>query len=268
MKSLAELSADACRQLIGVFTDIDDTLTTDGKLPAAAYNAMERLRDSGLAVVPITGRPAGWCDLIARLWPVDGVVGENGAFYFHYDRGNRKMCRYYADDVASRRHNSERLIALGDAVLSAVPGASISADQAYRETDLAIDFCEDVTPLDEQAIAQIVAVLKDGGATVKVSSIHVNAWFGNYDKLTMTRRFARDVLGLDIDATEKRFIFSGDSPNDGPMFSFFSHSVGVANVSAFADQLELPPTYITVGHGGAGFTEMANMLVAMREGGG
>jgi HAD superfamily hydrolase (TIGR01484 family) len=268
MKSLAELSADACRQLIGVFTDIDDTLTTDGQLPAAAYNAMERLRDSGLAVVPITGRPAGWCDLIARLWPVDGVVGENGAFYFHYDRGNRKMCRYYADDVASRRHNSERLIALGDAVLSAVPGASISADQAYRETDLAIDFCEDVTPLDEQAIAQIVAVLKDGGATVKVSSIHVNAWFGNYDKLTMTRRFARDVLGIDIDATEKRFIFSGDSPNDGPMFSFFSHSVGVANVSAFADQLELPPTYITAGHGGAGFTEMANMLVAMREGGG
>ena len=122
MKSLAELSADAGRQLIGVFTDIDDTLTTDGQLTAAAYNAMERLRDSGLAVVPITGRPAGWCDLIARLWPVDGVVGENGAFYFHYDRGNRKMCRYYADDVESRRDNSERLMALGDAVLSAVPG--------------------------------------------------------------------------------------------------------------------------------------------------
>ena len=119
--------------------------------------------------------------------------------------------------------------------------------------------------MDEQAIAQIVAILKEGGATVKVSSIHVNAWFGDYDKLTMARRFARDVLGFDIDATEQRFIFSGDSPNDGPMFSFFSHSVGVANVSAFADQLELPPTYITNGHGGAGFTEMANMLVAMRE---
>ena len=265
MKPLEELSADAGRRLIGVFTDIDDTLTTDGQLPSASYNAMERLRDSGLAVVPITGRPAGWCDLIARLWPVDGVVGENGAFYFHYDRGNRKMRRYYADNVASRRHKSERLTALGDAVLSAVPGACISADQAYRETDLAIDFCEDVTPLDEQAVAQIVAILKEGGATVKVSSIHVNAWFGDYDKLTMARRFARDVLGFDIDATEQRFIFSGDSPNDGPMFSFFSHSVGVANVSAFADQLELPPTYITNGHGGAGFTEMANMLVAMRE---
>ena len=79
------------------------TLTTDGQLPSASYNAMERLRDSGLAVVPITGRPAGWCDLIARLWPVDGVVGENGAFYFHYDRDNRKMRRYYADNVASRR---------------------------------------------------------------------------------------------------------------------------------------------------------------------
>ena len=136
MKPLVELSPDAGRGLIGVFTDIDDTLTTDGQLPAASYSAMERLRDNGLAVVPITGRPAGWCDLIARLWPVDGVVGENGAFYFHYDRGNRKMRRYYADDATSRQRNSERLKALGDAVLSAVPGARISADQAYRETDL------------------------------------------------------------------------------------------------------------------------------------
>ncbi|MEL0133134.1 MAG: HAD-IIB family hydrolase [Rhodobiaceae bacterium] len=264
MRPLVELSPDVGRGLIGVFTDIDDTLTTDGQLPAASYSAMERLRENGLAVVPITGRPAGWCDLIARLWPVDGVVGENGAFYFHYDRGNRKMRRYYADDATSRRRNSERLKALGDAVLSAVPGARISADQAYRETDLAIDFCEDVAPLDESAVARIVAVLKAGGATVKVSSIHVNAWFGSYDKLTMTRHFARDVLGLDIDAVEQRFIFSGDSPNDGPMFSFFSHSVGVANVSAFADQLELPPTYITDGAGGGGFAEMVDMLIAMR----
>jgi HAD superfamily hydrolase (TIGR01484 family) len=266
MKPLAEFSADAGRRLTGVFTDIDDTLTSDGQLPAKSYSAMERLRDSGLAVVPITGRPAGWCDLVARLWPVDGVVGENGAFYFHYDRSNRKMRRYYADDEASRQRNSERLKSLGKQVLDAVPGARISADQAYRETDLAIDFREDVVPLDEQAIAKIVTVLKDGGATVKVSSIHVNAWFGSYDKLTMTRHFARDVLGLDIDAAEQRFIFSGDSPNDGPMFRFFSHSVGVANVSDFADQLELPPTYITDGHGGTGFAEMADMLIAMRQG--
>lgn len=264
MRPLIDMAPDTGRQLLGVFTDIDDTLTSDGQLPAASYSAMERLQQNGLAVVPITGRPAGWCDMIARLWPVDGVVGENGAFYFHYDQSSRKMRRHYADDEALRQQNSERLKALGKEVLNAVPGARISADQAYRETDLAIDFCEDVAPLDKSAIERIVAVLQQGGATAKVSSIHVNAWFGDYNKLTMTRHFVRDILGLDIDRVEQRFVFSGDSPNDGPMFSFFSHSVGVANVRAFADQLELPPTYVTKGLGGAGFAELAEVLIAMR----
>ena len=91
MKPLADFASETARNLHGVFTDIDDTLTSDGYLPAISYTAMERLQEAGLIVVPITGRPAGWCDLVARLWPVNGVVGENGAFYFHYDRKKKKM---------------------------------------------------------------------------------------------------------------------------------------------------------------------------------
>ena len=83
IRALGQATLDRIRY---VLTDIDDTVTTDGRLPAKSYDALERLQNAGLAVIPITGRPAGWCDMIARFWPVDAVVGENGAFYFSYDR--------------------------------------------------------------------------------------------------------------------------------------------------------------------------------------
>jgi HAD superfamily hydrolase (TIGR01484 family) len=250
----------------GVFTDIDDTLTTDGRITAEAYTAMERLHLLGLAVVPVTGRPAGWCDHIARMWPVDGVVGENGAFYFHYDREKRHMDRHYIDGDEQRAANRERLAALGRHIIEQVPGAAISSDQLYRETDLAIDFCEDVAPLPMSSVDRIVALLNEAGATAKVGSIHVNAWFGTYDKLTMTKHFAADCLGVNLDDAEGDFIFTGDSPNDAPMFAFFSNAVGVANVRDFENRLTTAPTYVTKNKGGAGFAELATILINAQEG--
>ena len=264
MKKLSDLPLAKLKTIRGVFTDIDDTLTSDGRLTSAAYAAMESLQDKGLLVVPITGRPAGWCDQIARLWPVDGVVGENGAFYFHYDRQAKRMKRYFADNAETRQANRERLLSLGDIVVSQVKGAAISADQAYRETDLAIDFSEDVPPLPRERVDQIVDLLVTEGVTVKVSSIHVNGWFGSYDKLTMTKLYVEHCHGLDLESCETDFIFSGDSPNDAPMFKYFSHSIGVANVLDFDVQLDSPPAYITEGRGGAGFTEIADLLTSVR----
>ena len=178
MKKLLDLPLATRQAIRGVFTDIDDTLTSDGRLTSAAYAAMEALQDKGLLVVPITGRPAGWCDQIARLWPVDGVVGENGAFYFYYDRQAKRMHRFFADDAETRKANRQRLMALGNDVVTQVNGAAFSSDQAYRETDLAIDFCEDVPPLPDSAIDDIVSAFRNAGAVCKVSSIHVNGWFG------------------------------------------------------------------------------------------
>jgi HAD superfamily hydrolase (TIGR01484 family) len=131
------------RRVEVVLTDIDDTLTLHGRLPAIAYTAMERLADAGIKVIPITGRPAGWCDHIARMWPVDGVVGENGAFWFRYDRGERKLRRRFLMDETTRRQNRCKLETLAREILAAVPGAALASDQLYREVDLAIDFCED-----------------------------------------------------------------------------------------------------------------------------
>ena len=256
---------DAVRRGIRyVLTDIDDTLSTHGKLTSAAYRALERLTEGGKIVVPVTGRPAGWCDHIARMWPVDAVVGENGAFYMRYDKVTRNLVRRFARPEEERAAHRADLAAIGAEIVREVPGARLASDQRYRETDLAIDFCEDVPPLARADIDRIVALMHSRGLTAKISSIHVNGWFGDYDKLTMARILFREMhaVDLDLDRERERFVFVGDSPNDAPMFAFFPYAVGVANVRAFLDRIETPPAYITRAEAGEGFAELADFLLA------
>lgn len=264
MKPLSEFSAAARREVRGVFFDIDDTLTSEGRLTAAAYTALERLTASGMITLPITGRPAGWCDHIARMWPVDGVVGENGAFYFRYDRVRRRMQRRFLASDTERAEARARLAHLEREILYEVPGSAVASDQPYRETDLAIDYCEDVERLPESDVARIVALFEAAGATAKVSSIHVNGWFGTYDKLGMTKMLMRECFGIDLDADRERFVFVGDSPNDAPMFTHFPHSVGVANIRDFEASLAAQPAYVCNARCGEGFAELAEALLASR----
>lgn len=263
-RPLSESSDETWREVRGVFADIDDTLTTDGRVTASVYNAMERLSAASLLVVPITGRPAGWCDLIARQWPVDAVVGENGAFYYRYDEKTRTMLRVYADAEQTRAANKDKLERIRDEILKAVPGSAVSADQAFRANDLAIDFCEDVEPLGDDDVKRIVDIFAHHGATAKVSSIHVNGWFGDYDKLTMTKRLMDEQFGIDLGSCEDRYVFAGDSPNDAPMFGFFSNAVGVANLRAFLPQCDATPAWITQAECGAGFVELAERILKVR----
>ena len=262
MRPLATMSNDVRRGMRGVLTDIDDTLSTSGRIGAAAYAAMERVHASGMRVVPVTGRPAGWCDHIARMWPIDAVVGENGGLYMIYDGAARKLRRCYVAADAERRHNRARLESVAAKVLLEVPGCALASDQAFRETDLAIDYREDVEPLSLASAERIADILRREGMSAKISSIHVNGWFGSYDKLSMTRTLFAREFGVDLEAAREQFVFIGDSPNDAPMFDFFPHSVGVANVREFADRIATPPTYVTVGACGEGFAELADFLLA------
>lgn len=266
MRSLAEFPLEACSALRGVFCDIDDTLTTQGRLTADSYTAMERLQARGLALIPITGRPAGWCDHIARMWPVTAVVGENGAFYFRYDHVRRKMTRGYADNDSTRTANRLRLGAIGEEIVRLVPGSAVATDQTYRETDLAIDYCEDVPRLPPTAVDRIVELMRERGLTAKVSSIHVNGWFGAYNKLAMTRQLMREQFATDLDVSRTAYVFVGDSPNDAPMFEYFPYAVGVANVREFKGRLEHEPKYVTRAAGGAGFSELADFVLAAQTG--
>jgi HAD superfamily hydrolase (TIGR01484 family) len=247
-----------------VLTDIDDTLTLHGRLPAEAFDALWKLRRAGIKVVPITGRPAGWCDLIARQWPVDGVVGENGAFYFRYDDTAKKMIRVYAQAPEVRRANSEKLWKIANQVLKDFPGTAIASDQAYREIDVAIDFCEDVPPLPLATAQAIAEAFHRQGAAAKVSSIHVNAWFGDHDKLTMSERFLAESFDIRLEKDLNRIAYCGDSPNDAPMYAVFPLGIGVANIRPYAKLMAHLPNYVTTGEGGHGFAEFADAVLKSR----
>jgi HAD superfamily hydrolase (TIGR01484 family) len=264
VKPLADLDPATLRGVTGLLFDIDDTLTTRGHLTPDAYAAMQRAKDAGLIVVPITGRPAGWCDHIARLWPVDGVVGENGALYMAHDKTVGKLVTRYAKSADERAADRIRLDAIAQDVLDAVPGAALASDQQYRVADIAIDFCEDVPRLPPESIERIKRIMEARGLTAKVSSIHVNGWFGGYDKLSTTRLFLDERHGIDLEASKDRFVFVGDSPNDAPMFAYFPLSVGVANVRAFGGQLSAEPQFVTSAECGAGFGEVVSSILAAR----
>ena len=264
MQPIHKFPKDIAKNITCVFTDIDDTLTTEGSLPACAYNALEALTKAGIHVAPITGRPAGWCDMIARLWPVAGVVGENGAFYFSYDRDQKKMIRAYDTDELTRTSDRKRLDNIAERILTEVPGCAISVDQTFRDTDLAIDIAEDVPELDEPSVLRVKEIFEEEGAAAKVSSIHVNGWYGTYSKLTMSRRFAIERLGLDVDSRKENFVFCGDSPNDGSMFEFFPFACGVANVKQFEGKMPSYPAFVSEKKGGEGFVEIAEILLKAR----
>ena len=256
MRALAELDARGVR---AVLVDIDETLTTAGRLTGDAYSALERLHAAGRIVVPVTGRPAGWCDHIARMWPVDAVVGENGAFYFFLSEG--KLHNRFLEDAPVRAQKRARLEGIARRILAEVLGCALAADQPYRETDLAIDYCEDVPPLALDAAERIAGLMRDAGLNAKISSIHVNGWFGGYDKLSTSRILFSERFGLDLGVANREFVFAGDSANDAPMFGFFENSVGVANVRRFEGRLAAAPKYVTRGASGAGFVELAQHLL-------
>jgi HAD superfamily hydrolase (TIGR01484 family) len=264
MQPLSALPGAVRRSIRGVFSDIDDTLSTAGRITSEAYAAMARLRSARIFMIPITGRPAGWCDHIARMWPVDAVVGENGALYMRHDDRARKLRKRYAVSERGRRANRKRLETIAQRILREVPGCALASDQPYRECDIAIDYCEDVPPLPAAEVGRIVALMREEGLTAKISSIHVNGWFGAYDKLAMTRTLLSEEFGVDLDARRAEFIFVGDSPNDASMFEFFPCSVGVANVRRFSDRIATPPTYVTTREAGAGFAELVETLLASR----
>ena len=251
------------RALRWVLTDIDDTLTTRGHLTAEAYAALEHLQSAGLQVVPVTGRPAGWCDMIARSWPVAAVVGENGALWYAMDHAARRMRRHHVQDDATRMVARATLEALAAEAMHCVPGSRIAADQPFRAFDMAVDFAEDAGPLPLSDAERIAEIFRAGGAAAKVSSIHVNAWIGSWDKLAGLRHLFA-TLWQPLDAVIDQVAFLGDSPNDAPLFGAVPLSVGVANVAPFLPGIATPPAYVTAGVGGAGFVEFTKAVLAAK----
>jgi len=265
---IADIPQSTCARLRGIFFDIDDTFTYRGRIHPEAFDALWLAKRRGLILVPVTGRPAGWADHIARMWPVDGVIGENGALYFAFDeKRGRLVKRYTIEDAGQRKLLQARLYEIFYELKSLVPGAELASDQAYRETDLAVDFCEDVhPPLSLEEAQRIKHHFESHGASAKISSIHVNAWFGTYDKLTMCKRFLEEQKGMRLDDHEEEFLFCGDSPNDAPLFRYFTHACGVAGIERFNDAslIDSYPRYVATGEGSYGFAEILHRVLGKR----
>lgn len=253
---------DARRGVLGVFTDIDDTLTTEGAITADALAALGALKSAGLHVIPITGRPVGWSEPFAQAWPVDAIVAENGAVALVRVAGGR-LRKLYQQPSAERAENFARMQRVLARIEREVPGARRAQDSAGRETDIAIDHSE-FTQLPQERIDEVVALMRSEGMNATVSSIHINGWYGAHHKLSGARWIARTLLDLDLDAQIGRWVYVGDSTNDVLMFEHFPHSVGVANIRRFAGQLSHEPAYVTEGERGAGFSEVARAVLSLR----
>ncbi len=264
VRPLRDWPAETRARIVGVMTDIDDTLTRGGAIEPAALSALEALADAGVPVVAVTGRPVGWSRPFAAAWPVAAIVAENGAVALVRDSAG--VLTEYAQDAATRAANARRLQAAAARVLREVPGATLARDSAGRETDIAIDHAE-FASLSPAAVAQVVAVMQAEGLTATVSSIHVNGWIGTHSKWTAAQWMLRRLFGRDLDDHElERWVYVGDSTNDQAMFERFPHSVGVANLRHFAAALTVWPAYLTQAERGAGFAELAQAVLAARPG--
>ena len=254
---------DGCPQnIVGVFTDIDDTLTTEGAITPDALQALSDLKAAGLHVIAITGRPVGWSLPLAQRWPVDAIVAENGAVALLPTHGQAPI-QLYQQDTATRSANFTRMQHVLSHIEQQIPGARRAQDSAGRETDIAIDHSE-YTQLPQQQIDTVVRLMQDHGMTATVSSIHINGWYGDHDKFAGAHWIVRELWGRDLLAERDRWVYVGDSTNDQVMFQHFEHSVGVANIRRFEAQLAHPPRYISQAERGAGFAEITQHLLRSR----
>ncbi|MAE93863.1 MAG: HAD family hydrolase [Deltaproteobacteria bacterium] len=261
VQPISELPRDLARALRGVCFDIDDTVTTDGILDPLALQALCDLRASGLHLVASTGRPLGWAEIVARTWPVDAAVGENGAGWVGVVRG--RPVRGYFDPADLREQHQERFAALRDQVGRVLPQLCVTDDAWARRCDLAFDVGEFQAPSEEE-VAALVRLIEGAGARAVVSSVHAHAAFGEADKASGAIRAVRELLGIDLAAEAPRWLFVGDSGNDAAAFSWFPVTAGVANVRDFLDALPDPPRYVAEGHSGRGFAEIAEVLLEAR----
>jgi HAD superfamily hydrolase (TIGR01484 family) len=260
MKPLSSWQITERQKIVGVFTDIDDTLTTEGGITSDALQALHNLKAAGLMVIPITGRPVGWSIPFASIWPVDAMVAENGAVALLHNPTTNQVSKIYQQDEATRTHNFEQMQRIAQRVLKEIPGTALAQDSPGRETDIAFDHSE-FHKLSQDQIQQVLQLLKQEGMTVTVSSIHINAWFGDHNKWHGAQWILKELTGRDLKQELDQWVYVGDSTNDQVMFEHFTHSVGVANIKRFENELKHLPQYISNQERGAGFAEVANALL-------
>jgi HAD superfamily hydrolase (TIGR01484 family) len=261
MQPIAEFDAGVARALRVVVFDIDDTLTRAGRIEEHAYSALWQLQAAGLTLIAVTGRPLGFAEIVARTWPVDAAVGENGAGFIRVT-GSGMHYGFYAGEE-ERARDAELLARVRARVERDAPFAQITDDSWARRCDVAWDIGERVQ-LPDDRVAQLRALIEAEGARCVTSSVHAHAMTASYDKASGARLVAREVLGIDLDRERERWLFVGDSGNDAAAFAYFPISAGVANVQKHLHALPVPPRFVSLADHGRGFAEIAARVIALR----
>lgn len=261
MKPIALWPLEQRRGIRGVLTDIDDTLTEHGRLAPEVLSALARLRQAGITLVAVTGRPTYWALPLLRLCALDAVIAENGASAFWLDDKGVQQSLFYAD-AATRREHRCILEAFAEKLESRFPQVRVADDAPQRVGDLAFDIGESIPPLPAAQVEEVLDFMREHGFHATASSIHAHASLAPFSKQVTSERVLAEVLGVDDAAARETYVFVGDSGNDAPMFAHYPHSVGVANVTAHLHRLPSPPVYVTQGGYGAGFVEVADAILA------
>lgn len=241
-----------------VFSDVDDTITLNGKLVPSSLNALWKLNEAGIKTICVTGGSAGWADIYLRQWPIEAVVTESGALGFYKQNGQYKKWTNPCIDVENYQERKENLI---EKVFKGVPEARLSSDQFSRIYDIAFDHGSELPVLNNTVVKKIVEICHSEGFSTAISSIHVNAWFGHYDKREGTLAFIKEIYGLEIKDIQKNSIYCGDAPNDQVMFKTFPLSFAPINIYKKEDELVIKPKFVADSEGGLGFAEIVDEII-------
>lgn len=258
MRPVGSIPLERLERLEFLFTDVDDTITSGGKLYPETLDALWGLKEAGVKVIPVTGGSAGWADCYVRQWPVEAVITESGALAFYFEDGVKQVLTHPGVELEGYEERKRQLI---DSVLAEVAGSKLSSDQFCRVYDVAFDHHGERPFNTPEQISAIADKARSLGASVGISSIHVNCWFGSFDKLSMVNHFSQHRYGLTPGTLEGLSGYCGDSSNDIPLFRTFGLSVGVdaRTISSFAREDQ--PAFITDESHGKGFCELADRIL-------
>jgi HAD superfamily hydrolase (TIGR01484 family) len=266
-KPLSELTFKQAKQIKWLLTDVDDTLTWEGKLPAETLQALSKLNDAGVNIIPVTGACAGWCDQMARLWPVHGVIGENGAFWMQ--KNAKGFASREMTPITKMRQQQSELMSQLDVLLEGYPDVTYAYDQRFRFCDVAINLSQDRAPVAEKISEELldrVKQLKVDGQSVNaaLSSIHLNVWVGDHSKRLTAEKYLLENNGIDS-IINNEIAYIGDSFNDESMFAWLPLTFGVKNILPVLPKLTAKPAYLTDKKGGYGFVELADIILQAKQ---
>lgn len=259
MIPVERMDSREAKALTGVLFDLDDTFLDRGRLLPEAYQALFDLADAGLDLVLVTGRPAGWARLLARMWPVAAAVSENGAILHLMQDGRLREVDSVPTDERVRRQRRLRKIAAR--VKEQFPDLVETDDAAARISDVTFDIGEH-TRVKEGVVDDALEFAETLGALCFRSSVHLHLTFDRHDKATGSLQALGIRFGVESTLARLRYAYVGDSENDAACFAAFGTTIGVANLSG---RPTVMPRYVTRAERAAGFVEMARVLSEKRQ---